>query len=423
MHEYNINTNSGAAVGGIPADEANTNDGSGPVSASITPVFLRVHYRDPRKNFEPLVIYDSGIELSEADFAATEVVYCTRDHYTGWIFLFKNAFGKAGWMSEANFEALIEIHESRIPTQGENVRAELAHVTETTVADNEFGVEKMPEIADAETSEAERSAKAEWNERHIADAIDSHVVDPLPVPGGGGPIFPSSEVAQASAPAPEPDSEAVVKLASPVSPGGPYFRDSDRSPFDLKASKASYIYGFDSANNAVVLRNVFSLRKTPYICRPPLASNEAALAGRLHGRGAEELKDRIRGAVKRTGPTTPVEAWTEMLSAFTLFPTLLEELDLDDEALDAIIKLLHNSGFMKSQKADHHGVYFQIADASALEVEVRGQGKLPWVSVGPRDPDELMRLALLVKLLNYKAVRHRGASGANSGANPQPESP
>jgi hypothetical protein len=238
-----------------------------------------------------------------------------------------------------------------------------------------------------------------------------------PSGGDGGIVVPPVEVAQAPAPAPVPEDEAVVMLAYPVGVEAPYFRASDRSPFDLKSSPASYIYGLGSDNYAVVLRNVFGRRRTPYKVRPPLASNEAALARKLHGKSSEELKARVRGTATRTGPATPVAAWAEMLSALTLFPEFLDELNLSEEQINGITKILHNANFMKSQKADHHGCYFQIPDATP-EVEIRGVGQLPWVFVGPREPDELMRLALLVKLLNYKATRRSRNSGAPSAVNP-----
>ena len=394
MQNESITPSSGAADDGrIPAaPAAKINADSGAPDDSDIATFIRLKPRNPRDHSAPLVDFVTGNPLSEADVAGADVAYWVQPDYPSWVYLVKNQYGKAGWMSETDFEALYEQH-------GEKVEL----IEEPTVA-----TAPQPEPATPANTVAE-----------VVDVGDEAV--PEAVTGEGGPILPPVQGAQTSASAPEPNPEAVVKLAAPVTLEGPHYRDGDRSPFDLKSSGASYVYGFDAANNAVVVRNVFGRRRTPYRIRPPLASNEAALARLLHGKSADELKARVRGTATRTGPSTPVEAWAEMLAAFTLFPNLLEELNLDDETLDANIKLLHNSGFMKSQKADHHGVYFQIPDAAALEIEVRGQGKLAWVFVGPREPDELMRLALLVKLLNYKANRRgrdRGPSSITAPANP-----
>lgn len=396
------------------------------------PTYIRVHPVDQNDPAALLVQYDNGQKLSEADYAGPVVPYCVYPDHPDSVYVCKNAFRKEGWITEANFEELIEKNEATEVAPPEEANANLNVGPDPTFPAVLAEVDNPTESSDIENPvgevEAEQNAQTDSNQATKGDVdagVDSTPISDEPetvniaeVADGGCSVFPPIHAAQVSAPAPEPDSEAVVKLAAPVTVDGPHFRESDHSPFDVRSSRASYIYGFDAANNAVVLRNAFGNRRAPYIVRPPLASNEAALAERLHGKSGEELKARVRGTAKRTGPATPLVTWTEMISAFTIFPDLLDELNLDDDGLDTILKLLHNGGFMKSQKADHHGVYFQIADASALEIEVRGQGKLPWVFVGLRDPDELLRLALLVKLLNYKAIRRGSLRSGSITASP-----
>ena len=127
----------------------------------------------------------------------------------------------------------------------------------------------------------------------------------VPSQSDDGVGVPPTQVITAVAASPEPEDEAVVQLAVPAAPTGPYLRKDDGSPFDLNTSRASYVFYHADANTTVVVRNRFSSRRTPYKVRPTIASNEIALAKRLHGKPAE-VEARVRATVTRTGPRRPL---------------------------------------------------------------------------------------------------------------------
>ena len=209
-------------------------------------------------------------------------------------------------------------------------------------------------------------------------------------------------------PAEAPPGDAVIELSRPANPTGPYIRaDTGAVVTPAELAATSYAYYGARADTVIVVKNRLSQRRAPYEIRPVLAQVEAETARRLHGAAGGEFKahvvDDVRHAI-RTGPPTPVGTWATLGAAVRLFPAILDQLNLSADDLNALIKLIHNGGYMAGNFANDRGVYFEIT-AADFEVQIRGDDARRWAPVGDRDPDELARVTLLTRLLKYRATR------------------
>ena len=364
---HHIDINQGVADGNALAIQAHANTGPDLPRKVGGPVFIEVYRSDPSDLTALLLNIETEEVLTEDEFTRADLIHWREDDQH---FIRKNsAGGPIGYVTPETFAAVV----------------------------------------------AELTKKAEVNKAlAVAEPAAAEPTVPTTTPVGTGENVETLSVPTATALKLEAKDEVVVQLAMPASPTGPFFRKDKGELFDLKSSTASYVYYHAAPHVTIVLRNTLSARRTPYKIRPTIASNEVALAKRLHGKTAEEIKTRVRATATRSGPATPLAAWVEMAAAFALFPDLIEKLNLSDAELDGLIKLLHNGGFMVGQKATSKGVFFVIPDAKAPNVEVRGEGELAWVDCGRREPAELIRLSLLVTLIDYRdSRRNRGQAAGN----------